>query len=52
MKAMMQTAAAKCVVFESVWVSVLCAGLLFACTAEQDVKCGQGTELVRSKSVV
>jgi hypothetical protein len=51
MKAMMQTAAAKSVVFECVWVSVLCASLLFACTADQEVKCGEGTELVAGRCV-
>jgi hypothetical protein len=51
MKAMMQTAAAKSLMLESVWVSVLCAALLFACTADQDVKCGPGTELVAGRCV-
>jgi len=47
MKAMMQTAAAKSVV----WVSALCVVSLAACTADQEVKCGQGTELVAGRCV-
>jgi hypothetical protein len=47
MKAIIEGAAVK----SAVWVGVTCAAMLFACTADQEVKCGEGTELVGGRCV-